>query len=83
MDMKKRRDMQLAYIADEDVMEEQKRCRKNLQKLNFADQTNNDLIDRLDNILSGLKYEKRRYHIVSPADKNYQSDLDIQMEYWG
>ncbi len=33
MDMKKRRDMQLAYIADEAVMEEQMKCRKILQNL--------------------------------------------------
>lgn len=33
MDMKKRRDLQLAYIADETIMEEQRRCRKILQKL--------------------------------------------------
>ena len=32
MDMKKRRDLQLAYIADEAIMEEQSRCRKILQK---------------------------------------------------
>lgn len=51
-------------------------------KLEMADQPNNDLIDRLDNILSGLKYEKGRYHLVSLADKDYQNDLDIQMEYW-
>ena len=29
MDMKKRRDLQLAYIADETIMEEQRRCSKN------------------------------------------------------
>ena len=33
MDMKKTRDLQLAYIADETIMEEQRRCRKILQKL--------------------------------------------------
>ena len=33
MDMKKRRDLQLAYIADETIMEEQSRCRKILQIL--------------------------------------------------
>ena len=42
MDMKKRRDMQLAYISDETVMEEQKKCRKILQKLNFADRSDFD-----------------------------------------
>ena len=42
MDMKKRRDLQLAYIADEAIMEEQSRCRKILQKLNFADRSDFD-----------------------------------------
>ena len=37
MDMRERRNKQLAYIADEAVMEEQVRCRKILQQLNFAD----------------------------------------------
>lgn len=44
MDMKKRRGMQLAYISDEAVMEEQVKCRKILQKLNFADRSDFDEI---------------------------------------
>ena len=32
-------------------------------KLEMADQPNNDLIDRLNNILSGLKYEIGRAHV--------------------
>ena len=36
MDMKLRRDMHLAYIADEAVMAEQIRCRKILQKLKYG-----------------------------------------------
>lgn len=51
-------------------------------KLEMADQPNKELIERLDNILIGLKYEKGRYHLVSLKDKDYQSDLDIQMAYW-
>lgn len=39
MDMKKRRDMQLAYISDEEVMKEQDTCKRILQKLNFMDRT--------------------------------------------
>ena len=30
MDMKKRRDMQLLYVADEAIMEEQSVCRKEI-----------------------------------------------------
>lgn len=37
MTNKERRDAQIAYIADNSIMEEQKICRKKLQKLNFMD----------------------------------------------
>ena len=56
MDMKKRRDMQLAYISDETVMEEQVKCRKILQKLNFADRSD------FDGIAEMVK-ENRRVHV--------------------
>ena len=42
MDMKKRRDMQLLYVTDEAIMEEQSVCRKKLQKLNFMDRSDFD-----------------------------------------
>ena len=34
-----RRDKELAYISDDMVMAEQKKCRKILQKLNFMDRS--------------------------------------------
>ena len=37
MDMRKRRDMQLLYVSDDSIMEEQSVCRKKLQKLNFME----------------------------------------------
>lgn len=42
MDMKKRRDGQLLYVADEAIMEEQSGCRKKLQKLNFMNRSDFD-----------------------------------------
>ena len=51
-------------------------------KLEITGHANNDLITYLDDILSGLKYEKGSYNLVSLADEEYQSNLDIQMEYW-
>ena len=42
MDMRKRRDAQLAYISDESVFEEQVVCRRILQKLNFMDRADFD-----------------------------------------
>lgn len=53
MDMKKRRDMQLAYISDETVMKEQIKCRKILQRLNFADRWDFDGIAEIVKELLG------------------------------
>ena len=39
MTNKERRDAQMAYISDDSVMEEQKICRKKLQKFNFMDRS--------------------------------------------
>lgn len=39
MDNPTRRDAQMAYIADADVAEEMRKCRKILQKLNFMDRS--------------------------------------------
>ena len=39
MNQKERRDAQMVYLADESVYEEQKECRKLLQKLNFMDRS--------------------------------------------
>ena len=39
MTNRERRDAQMAYISDDSVFEEQKECRKKLQKLNFMDRS--------------------------------------------
>ena len=46
MTNKERRDAQMAYISDESVFEEQKICRKKLQKLNFMDRSDFDGIGK-------------------------------------
>ncbi len=48
-----RRDLGMAYIADEAVMEEQKRCRKILQRLNTADRSDFEEIERIVKDLFG------------------------------
>lgn len=53
MDMRKRRNMQMAYISDEAVMEEQAKCRKILQKLNFMDRSDFDGISEVVTELFG------------------------------
>ena len=42
MTNKERRDAQIAYKSDDAVMEEQKICRRKLQKLNFMDRSDFD-----------------------------------------
>ena len=53
MVMKKRRNMQMAYVADEAAMEEQAKFRKILQKLNFADRSDFDGIAEMVKELLG------------------------------
>ena len=53
MDMKKRRDMQLAYISDEAVFQEQLVCRRILQKLNFMDRSDSGGIEEVVRELLG------------------------------
>ena len=48
-------------------------------KLEIVGNQNDDLIEYLDEILSGLKYEEGRYNLVSLDDEAYQKDLDMQM----
>lgn len=53
MDMRKRRNMQMAYISDKAVMDEQAGCRKILQKLNFMDRSDFDGISEVVTELFG------------------------------
>ena len=53
MDNRERRDLGMAYISDASVMEEQKRCRKILQRLNTADRSDFDEIGRIVKELFG------------------------------
>ena len=51
-------------------------------KLEITGTSNDDLIEYLDDILSGLKYQDGHYDLVSLPDKDYQKKLDIQISYW-
>ncbi len=53
MDMIKRRNDGLAYISDEKVLEEQRTCRKILQRFNFADRSDFDLLAKIVKELLG------------------------------
>lgn len=51
-------------------------------KLEITGTENDELIQYLDDILSGLKYEDGHYDLVKLKDANYQQKLDVQMNYW-
>lgn len=53
MNNKERRDLQLPYISDKDVMEEQRACRKILQRLNMVDRSDFEEIGRIVKELLG------------------------------
>lgn len=51
-------------------------------KLEITGTKNDELIQYLDNVLSGLKYQDGHYDLVRLKDENYQAKLDVQMNYW-
>lgn len=79
MDMIKRRDRQLAYIADESVMEEMRRCRKILQKLNFADRSD---FDELAEIVKELLGKSENAFINPPFYCDYGSHIEVGKKFF-
>lgn len=53
MDNRERRDLGMAYISDDTIMEEQKVCRKILQQLNTADRSDFETIGTIVKELFG------------------------------
>ena len=51
-------------------------------KLEIAGLENDELIEYLDNILSGLKYQDGHYDLVKLHDEEYQNKLQLQIDYW-
>ncbi len=79
MDMKKRRDRQLAYIADESVMEEQVTWRKILQKLNFADRSD---FDKIAEIVKELLGKSENACINPPFYCDYGSHIEVGENFY-
>jgi diguanylate cyclase (GGDEF)-like protein len=52
-------------------------------KLEVIGNSDDELIEYLDNVLADLKYEDGKYNLVSLRDTDYQKKLDIQIDYWG
>lgn len=51
-------------------------------KLEITGTENDKLIQYLDDILSGLKYQDGHYQLIRLNDVTYQEKLDIQIDYW-
>lgn len=79
MDMKERRDRQLAYISDEAVMEEQMRCRKILQRLNFADRSD---FEGIAEIVKELWGKSEGACINSPFYCDYGSHIEAGKNFF-
>ena len=79
MDMKKRRDKQLAYVSDESVMEEQKACRKILQKLNFMDRSD---FDGITNTIKELFGKSQDAWINPPFYCDYGTHIEVGKNFF-
>lgn len=74
MDMKKRRDEGKAYISDSIVMEEQKECRRILQKLNFMDRSD---FDGISEVLKELFGKNENVFINPPFYCDYGKHIEL------
>ncbi len=74
MDMKKRRDEGKAYISDLNVMNEQKECRKILQKLNFMDRSD---FEGISKVIKELLGKSENAFINPPFFCDYGKHIDL------
>ena len=79
MDMKRRRDLQIAYIADQSVMEEMAKCRKILQKLNFADRSD---FDGISETVKELLGKSENAWINPPFYCDYGSHIEVGKNFF-
>lgn len=79
MNQIERRDQGLAYVSDESVMEEQKICRRILQRLNTVDRSDFDEIGRIVEELLG-KSEKA--FINPPFYCDYGSHIEVGKNFF-
>ena len=79
MDNRTRRDSGLAYIADSQVMEEMKRCRRLLQEMNTADQTD---FGRIAQIVRELFGKSEGAFINPPFYCDYGSHIEVGRNFY-
>lgn len=79
MDNIERRDREMAYISDAAVMEEQKVCRRILQRLNTADRSDFDAIGKIVEELLG---KSDRAFINPPFYCDYGSHIEVGKNFF-
>ena len=79
MDNIKRRDLEMPYISDASVMEEQKACRRILQELNFADRSD---FDRISRIVRELLGKSENAFINPPFYCDYGSHIEVGKNFF-
>jgi len=79
MDMQERRDKQLAYVADEAVMEEMRKCRVILQKLNFIDRSD---FQGIAKIIKELLGKSDNAWINPPFYCDYGSHIEVGKNFF-
>ena len=79
MDNIKRRDLEMPYISDASVMEEQKECRRILQELNFADRSDFEKVSRSVKELLG---KSENAFINPPFYCDYGSHIEVGKNFF-
>lgn len=79
MNQIERRDLGMAYVSDESVMEEQKGCRRILQRLNTADRSDFDEIGR---IVVELLGKSEKAFINPPFYCDYGSHIEVGKNFF-
>lgn len=79
MTNKERRDLQLPYISDAEVMEEQKQCRKILQRLNTADLSD---FDTIGSIIKELFGKSDGAFVNPPFYCDYGSHIEVGKNFF-
>ena len=79
MDKIERRDREMAYISDESVMEEQKVCRRILQRLNTVDRSD---FDEIGKIVKELLGKSDGAFINPPFYCDYGSHIEVGKNFF-
>ena len=79
MDNIERRDREMAYISDDAVMEEQKVCRRILQKLNTVDRAD---FDEIGKIVKELLGKSEGAFINPPFYCDYGSHIEVGKNFF-